>query len=249
MKTHNRISSSSGAAFAATMLAAATSAAPSIAFPSPWCGWVMPPASRRAARSAPSPTSTRQLQRTPTARPIDGVEDRRTLVEGGPATRVQLLLRRAEESFVKLKYTDAARDYEAAEQAAAQRRAVRRSCAARSATSSATCSPATISSGAPVDAARAAERLELGRRQQRGHEAARRQVLRVARVGAGAAAGHRRERAGGRDRLPRSARGRRGAADDAGRRSGHRRHRRRGARLSARAPRAARGRDHARSRS
>lgn len=57
-----------------------------------------------------------QLARTQTARPIDGTEDRRTLVEGGPATRVQLLLRRAEASFVKLKYTDAARDYEAAEQ-------------------------------------------------------------------------------------------------------------------------------------
>src|SRR5262249_42475494 len=39
-----------------------------------------------------------------------------TLVDGGPATRVQLLLRRAEASFVKLKYADAARDYEAAEQ-------------------------------------------------------------------------------------------------------------------------------------
>ncbi|MCU1278892.1 MAG: hypothetical protein JWM53_2438, partial [bacterium] len=57
-----------------------------------------------------------QLARTRTARPIDGVEDRRALVDGGPATRVQLLLRRAEQSFVKLKYTDAARDYEAAEQ-------------------------------------------------------------------------------------------------------------------------------------
>lgn len=55
------------------------------------------------------------LARTQTARPIDGVEDRRALVEGGPATRVQLLLRRAELSFVKLKYGDAARDYEAAE--------------------------------------------------------------------------------------------------------------------------------------
>ncbi|HEX9104358.1 MAG TPA: PEGA domain-containing protein [Polyangia bacterium] len=57
-----------------------------------------------------------QLGRSPTARPIDGNEDRRTLVEGGPATRVQLLLRRAETSFVKLKYADATRDYEAAEQ-------------------------------------------------------------------------------------------------------------------------------------
>ncbi|HEY1584322.1 MAG TPA: hypothetical protein VGH63_01470 [Polyangia bacterium] len=57
-----------------------------------------------------------QLARTPTARPIDGIEDRRTLVDGGPATHVQLLLRRAEASFVKLKYGDAARDYEAAEQ-------------------------------------------------------------------------------------------------------------------------------------
>lgn len=56
------------------------------------------------------------LARTPTARPIDGVEDRRVLVEGGPSTRVALLLRRAEASFVKLRYADAARDYEAAEQ-------------------------------------------------------------------------------------------------------------------------------------
>lgn len=57
-----------------------------------------------------------QLSRTRTARPIDGIEDRKTLVEGGPATHVQLLLRRAEASFVKLKYADATRDYEAAEQ-------------------------------------------------------------------------------------------------------------------------------------
>ena len=57
-----------------------------------------------------------QLTRTPTARPIDSVDDRRALVEGGPATRVRLLLRRAEASFVKLKYADATRDYEAAEQ-------------------------------------------------------------------------------------------------------------------------------------
>jgi hypothetical protein len=55
------------------------------------------------------------LARTVTARPIDGAEDRKTLVEGGPSTRVQLLLRRAEQSFVKLKYADAARDYETAE--------------------------------------------------------------------------------------------------------------------------------------
>lgn len=55
------------------------------------------------------------LARTVTARPVDGIEDRRLLVEGGPSTKVQLLLRRAEASFVKLKYSDAARDYEAAE--------------------------------------------------------------------------------------------------------------------------------------
>jgi hypothetical protein len=55
------------------------------------------------------------LGRTRTARPIDGIEDRRTLVDGGPTTRAQLLLRRAEQSFVKLKYADAVRDYEAAE--------------------------------------------------------------------------------------------------------------------------------------
>ncbi len=57
-----------------------------------------------------------QLARTRTARPIDGVEDRRTLVEGGPATRVQQLLLRAQQSFVRLKYAEAAKDYEAAEQ-------------------------------------------------------------------------------------------------------------------------------------
>jgi hypothetical protein len=55
------------------------------------------------------------LSRTVTARPVDGIEDRRILVEGGPSTKVQLLLRSAETSFVKLKYADAARDYEAAE--------------------------------------------------------------------------------------------------------------------------------------
>jgi hypothetical protein len=55
------------------------------------------------------------LAHTATARPIDSVDDRRVLVDGGPSTRVQLLLRRAEQSFVKLKYADAARDYETAE--------------------------------------------------------------------------------------------------------------------------------------
>ncbi|HEX4461345.1 MAG TPA: hypothetical protein VIA18_25365 [Polyangia bacterium] len=55
------------------------------------------------------------LARTATARPVDGIEDRRLLVEGGPSTKVQLLLHSAEASFVKLKYADAARDYEAAE--------------------------------------------------------------------------------------------------------------------------------------
>jgi hypothetical protein len=56
------------------------------------------------------------LSRSRTARPIDGSEDRRVLVAGGPSTKVQLLLRSAEASFVKLRYADAARDYEAAEQ-------------------------------------------------------------------------------------------------------------------------------------
>lgn len=55
------------------------------------------------------------LARTATARPVDGIEDWRLLVEGGPSTKVQLLLHSAEASFVKLKYADAARDYEAAE--------------------------------------------------------------------------------------------------------------------------------------
>jgi hypothetical protein len=56
------------------------------------------------------------LARSQGARPLDSVDDRRALVEGGPATRVEALVARAEAWFVKLKYADAARDYEAAEQ-------------------------------------------------------------------------------------------------------------------------------------
>ena len=82
----------------------------------PWSGW----ATRRQLEAGGAQRTVEdvnlQLARTPTGRPIDGIEDRRALVEGGPATHVQLLLRRAEASFVKLKYADAARDYEAAEQ-------------------------------------------------------------------------------------------------------------------------------------
>ena len=66
--------------------------------------------------SAPSRKSTLRWRARARRGPLDSVEDRRALVEGGPATHVQLLLRRAEASFVKLKYADAVRDYEAAEQ-------------------------------------------------------------------------------------------------------------------------------------
>jgi hypothetical protein len=104
-----------GAAFASTMLAAgpvlAIDRAPVAVV---WMGDAASLESGGAQRTVEEVNL--QLARTPTARPIDGIEDRRALVEGGPATRVQLLLRRAEASFVKLKYADAARDYEAAEQ-------------------------------------------------------------------------------------------------------------------------------------
>jgi len=104
-----------GAGFAVTMLAAAPALAVDRApIAVVWMGDAATLESGGAQRTVEEVNL--QLQRTQTARPIDGIEDRRALVEGGPATRVQLLLRRAEASFVKLKYADAARDYEAAEQ-------------------------------------------------------------------------------------------------------------------------------------
>lgn len=104
-----------GAAFAATMLAAGPAlAVDRVPIAVVWMGDAASLETGGAQRTVEDVNL--QLARTPTARPIDGVEDRRTLVEGGPATHVQLLLRRAEASFVKLKYADAARDYEAAEQ-------------------------------------------------------------------------------------------------------------------------------------
>jgi len=104
-----------GAGFAATMLAATPALAlDRIPVAVVWMGDAASLEEGGAQRTVADVNT--QLQKTQTARPIDGVEDRRTLVEGGPATRVQLLLRRAEASFVKLKYADAARDYEAAEQ-------------------------------------------------------------------------------------------------------------------------------------
>lgn len=104
-----------GAAFAATMLAAGPAlAVDRIPIAVVWMGDAASLEQGGAQRTVEEVNL--QLQRNPTARPIDGVEDRRALVEGGPATRVQLLLRRAEQSFVRLKYSDAAHDYEAAEQ-------------------------------------------------------------------------------------------------------------------------------------
>jgi hypothetical protein len=56
------------------------------------------------------------LRRSPTARPLDSAEDRRTLVEGGTTSRAALLQARAEALFVKLKMADAAKEYQAAEE-------------------------------------------------------------------------------------------------------------------------------------
>jgi hypothetical protein len=103
-----------GAAFAATMIAAT----PALALDRVPVAvvWMGDAESIAAGAQRTVDDVNTALGRTQTARPIDGVEDRRLLVEGGPSTRVQMLLRRAEASFVKLKYADAARDYEAAEQ-------------------------------------------------------------------------------------------------------------------------------------
>src|SRR5207245_1877205 len=49
------------------------------------------------------------LGRSPTARPIDSADDRRALVEGGPATQAAQLQARAEREFVELKLAEAAR--------------------------------------------------------------------------------------------------------------------------------------------
>ncbi len=57
----------------------------------------------------------RGLDKAERARPIDGADDRVTLVEGGPATRAAQLVARAEQAFVQLKLADAVRDYETAE--------------------------------------------------------------------------------------------------------------------------------------
>ena len=104
-----------GAAFAATMLAAGPAlAVDRVPVAVVWMGDAATLESGGAQRTVEEVNL--QMARTRTARPIDGVEDRRALVEGGPATHVQLLLRRAEASFVKLKYAEAAKDYEAAEQ-------------------------------------------------------------------------------------------------------------------------------------
>ncbi len=56
------------------------------------------------------------LGRSKTARPIDSVEDRDRLVQGGAVTRARQAQARAEASFVRHKLADAAHDYEIAEQ-------------------------------------------------------------------------------------------------------------------------------------
>jgi hypothetical protein len=50
-----------------------------------------------------------------TARPLDSADDRRALVEGGPAARLTATLARAQAAFGKLKLTEAVLEYEAAE--------------------------------------------------------------------------------------------------------------------------------------
>jgi hypothetical protein len=56
------------------------------------------------------------LTKSKTARPIDSIEERERLVQGGAVTRARQAQLRAEASFVKMKLADAVRDYEAAEQ-------------------------------------------------------------------------------------------------------------------------------------
>ena len=57
-----------------------------------------------------------ELTRTPGARPLDSAEERRVLVEGGPATLAAVRQARGDALFVQAKMADAAREYEAAEQ-------------------------------------------------------------------------------------------------------------------------------------
>lgn len=77
--------------------------------------WMGDPASVAAGAQRTVDAVDAALARTQTARPIDSSEDRRMLVTGGPATAAQLLVQSAEAKFAKLKYAEAARDYEAAE--------------------------------------------------------------------------------------------------------------------------------------
>jgi len=57
----------------------------------------------------------RALSRSKTGRGLDGAEDRRLLVEGGPVTRAAVAQARGEALLAKLKCGDAVRDFEAAE--------------------------------------------------------------------------------------------------------------------------------------
>jgi hypothetical protein len=56
------------------------------------------------------------LARSPTARPLDSVADKKALLEGGPVARAAALQASAEASYGKLKPADAIKDAEAAEQ-------------------------------------------------------------------------------------------------------------------------------------
>jgi hypothetical protein len=58
---------------------------------------------------------TSALQRSKTARTLDGGDDRRALLEGGAASEAGRLVARAEQSFGKLRYAEGIRDLEAAE--------------------------------------------------------------------------------------------------------------------------------------
>jgi hypothetical protein len=53
---------------------------------------------------------------TQTARPLDSAADRRALVDGGPSTRADEHIARADAAFAKLKFADAAKAYAQAEQ-------------------------------------------------------------------------------------------------------------------------------------
>jgi hypothetical protein len=56
------------------------------------------------------------LSRSKSVRPLDSAADRKLLLEGGPATRVEEHIARGDAAFAKLKFADAAKEYALAEQ-------------------------------------------------------------------------------------------------------------------------------------